>query len=100
MSADILEASNRFGKQPAVADDDGPHLEGACKCLACAHEWHGVAPVGVFGFECPACGLLRGAYVANVRRRTLHWQCNCGSILFAINDQTTYCVSCGAEQRF
>jgi predicted RNA-binding Zn-ribbon protein involved in translation (DUF1610 family) len=99
MSADILDAANRF-KRSAPVGDDGPHLEGACRCLACAHEWHGVAPVGVFSFECPACGLRRGAYVSNVRIGAEHWVCNCGNILFAINLGVTYCVSCGAEQRF
>lgn len=99
MSAEIIDANDRF-KKPVDTNDDGPYMTGACRCLACKHEWEGVAPSGAFSLECPSCGLWRGAFVANIRWGAEHWVCNCGNVLFAINLKVTYCVSCGLEQRF
>lgn len=39
-----------------------PHFQGPALCLACRHEWHAVAPIGLHQFECPACGTLRGVW--------------------------------------
>lgn len=41
--------------------DRTPHRTGMVKCLQCKHEWQETAPEEVYKFECPSCGLERGA---------------------------------------
>ena len=37
-----------------------PHYAGPCSCLACRHEWTGVAPIETDTLECPACHAMSG----------------------------------------
>lgn len=39
-----------------------PHLAGDVICLACKHEWAGVAEPGTIDLECPSCGCPRGVW--------------------------------------
>ncbi len=78
--------------------EEGSHLEGPAKCLACGHEWHAVGPTGVVNdLECPECSLPRGA-----RKTTLEpeggvvWRCNCGNDYFLLlMTGAPMCANCG-----
>lgn len=79
--------------------DRTPRLAGPAKCMACAHTWAAVAPIGTVDLECPACHLDRGRFVGNVTRAGLHWTCHCGNDLFHICPEGTYCPACGEWQK-
>lgn len=77
-----------------------PHLSGFCRCLACKHQWVGVAPVGVVWLECPSCSLERGRFISQAERNEPHWHCHCGNDLFFVSMQGPYCPNCGTAQKF
>jgi len=77
--------------------DRAPHAEGAARCVLCGHEWHQVANVGEWQFECPQCGTLHGLFVYPVARPGLVWTCHCGSIVFSRSPDGWYCYACGRE---
>lgn len=76
-----------------------PHMHGRCLCLACRHEWEGVAPNGLVWIECPACSLHRGRFLYHADRgEAKRWTCACGNDLFHITPAATYCPNCGSIQ--
>lgn len=76
-------------------DDQTPRQQGPARCIACRHEWHAVAPVGVGWLECPGCGLQHGHFVQPAQRDGEHWVCNCGCDTFFIMPVGPYCAQCG-----
>lgn len=80
--------------------DDGSHLEGPAKCLACNHTWNAVGPVGLVNdLECPECGLCRGA-----RTTTLEpsdgtvFRCYCGNDYYLLTmTGAPMCANCGVR---
>lgn len=78
--------------------EDGPHISGNAKCLACKHEFTAVAPVGTTDLTCPECLLERGvwAYPLTPADGKI-WQCSCGGFHFFILLNGYMCVSCGRQ---
>ena len=78
-----------------------PHLSGTARCLFCRHEWVAIADVGNHhGYECPACGLYRGAMLGLMHPRKSVFICNCGCDIFIIcGDEGVMCVNCGTVAR-
>lgn len=80
-------------------DAKTPHLSGEARCIACGHTWAAVAPVGTVNLECPACHLMKGAFIWPAWRAGAdHWQCRCGNILFILTRDGFYCPNCGEWQ--
>lgn len=83
--------------------DRTPHRTGMVKCLQCKHEWKAVAPEEVYEFECPGCGLERGAWCNHqpVMQGDLVYTCStCGGDYYVIcksPDHGIYhmCATCG-----
>jgi hypothetical protein len=72
-----------------------PHLTGEAVCLACKHEWVGVAPIGTVDIECPECKSQKGVLKHFVHRDGLHYLCNCGNPLLFATPDGCYCANCG-----
>ncbi len=80
--------------------EEGVHLEGPAKCLACGHEWNAVSPVGVVNdLECPACGIRRGARTGTLTPHDeIIWRCNCGNDYFLLTPVgAPMCANCGVR---
>lgn len=78
------------------------HLQGGMKCLACKHQWKGVAPVGAVGFECPECHCLRAVWMhpLNVSEGEKLFIClACDGTLFKIQPESAFCVGCGESHK-
>lgn len=75
----------------------GPHIEGPVRCVGCRHEWHAVAPVGVFNdLECPSCGAHKGIRLGTIEPDGDVWVCNCGCSYFALGRTgAPMCINCG-----
>lgn len=91
---------------PLRPEKRDPHVSGKARCLACKHEWVAVAPVGTIDFECPSCGLMRGAWMYPVQphRDEKVWQCACGATTFwflilADGSNWLTCVGCGKDHQ-
>lgn len=78
-------------------DDHRPHNSGPAKCLACKREWVATAPVGAVELECPGCGCMTGTFAGLCHTAFLQPQCDCGSMLFAIDVHSPYCIRCGSR---
>ncbi len=76
-----------------------PHSSGKARCLACAHVWIAVSPIGTIWMECPACKLMKGRYVFEHQWDRPHWTCNCGCDLFSVTPEGFYCPNCGEWQK-
>jgi len=75
-----------------------PHMDGEAKCIQCGHEWAHVAPLGSDPwFECPSCGLMKGAFKYNCEPEVF-WQCNCKNTLFVLGNTGIVCTLCGLYQ--
>jgi hypothetical protein len=71
-------------------------VSGECKCIACKHEWVGVAEIGTFELECPQCQTMKGVFKRFCSRIESHFQCNCGCEIFGVTDRGIYCLVCGS----
>lgn len=91
----LLDEARRLKEEKAQ-----PHIQGPALCLACKHEYHVVAPVGidVSKMECPACGAMRGTFATHIENSGQHWACDCGNHLFAITAEGVYCPCCSKWQ--
>ena len=79
-----------------------PHIEGMCRCMACQHEWHAVAPVGQLGLECPQCHLLRGEWIWPIEPADgkSRFACKCNAQLFYyLETGWLLCAGCGQYHR-
>ncbi len=77
-------------------EENTPHLSGKARCIACAHEWIAVAPIGEIWLECPARHGGRGIFKEHVDLGGRHYVCLCGNYLWAIHEtHGLYCPSCG-----
>lgn len=76
-----------------------PHMEGDAVCLDCGAKWVAVTEIGVFYFECPKCGSLKGIFSAPVIPDTA-WVCQCGNMFFTITPNHAMCARCGLAQNF
>lgn len=107
MSAEIIP----FKRPEPPAEDDTPHIAGQFFCMACDHEWQGVAPhqPGPLQYgspnnpvQCPSCHAVRGyvkfdfmpAEGENV------WSCTCENQLFVLTTTHIMCPCCGLKQVF
>ena len=81
-------------------EQNGEHLSGRARCVACHHVWMAVATVGVQILTCPSCGVQRGYFVAIIERAEPHWKCACGNFLFFVTQKGIYCPVCAAYQVF
>jgi hypothetical protein len=71
-------------------------LSGPARCMECRHKWAAVAPAGTVILECPACSMMKGAWVgAIISERSDIWQCKCGNDLFAVYRIGIMCARCG-----
>jgi hypothetical protein len=77
-----------------------PHLSGSACCIACAHSWVAVAPVGTTWLECPSCGTHKGLFTGACCPPDGGeiWTCNCGSEVFYITPRAVHCYNCGVHQ--
>lgn len=75
-----------------------PHIVGAAHCIACAHKWTSVAPVGSVWLECPNCKCDKGLMDQPCVRELPTWTCNCGNDLFHVTKDGYYCPNCGDWQ--
>lgn len=69
-------------------------VSGPIRCRGCGHKWIGVNPGGVYEFECPECGTMKGVrdtFVTPERR----FVCNCGCDVFSFSEKNVYCANCG-----
>jgi len=76
----------------------GRWLQGPCICLACRHEWQGVAPVGAIDLVCPGCGCPRGVYKTPLvpGAEQLTFVCDCGCYAFYVfPENQIMCMGCG-----
>lgn len=80
------------------------HFSGRVVCLACNHEWVGVAATGSTGLECPQCHCMRGVWKFPLMpaESRLVYQCNCGCTAFFVmlkepDDIEIMCHGCGAH---
>lgn len=97
MSAEVISL---FGTREETT------VEGSAKCVQCGHQWQAIVPAGTFWFECPECGLHRGAFIYPIGGGTgdQEFRCNeCDSeILTAVwKAGAAYpvilCVKCGTD---
>jgi hypothetical protein len=73
-----------------------PHSTGDARRLQCGHEWLATAPAGEVWLECPACKILRGAFIGpSYPIDGQVWQCNCGNQLFLLTHDGPMCPQCG-----
>lgn len=74
-----------------------PHDKGGAICLGCKHKWNAVVPSGLLSFECPACGLLKGAWLGIhvPPSGTARLVCNCANDLFIVTPDYCMCAACG-----
>lgn len=78
-----------------------PHISGAAICLACRHEWTGVAPIGVFELECPECSTMRGVWRYPLKSSADYaiWTCTvdgceCQHMTIAAHKEGGYWIEC------
>ena len=77
------------------------HLNGPALCLACRHEWVGVAPVGTQELECPSCKSMKGIFTKFVAYADVpNWRCSaCEGFMFTVllleDTPTLACIGCG-----
>jgi hypothetical protein len=78
--------------------------QGLAICIGCRHEWHQVAPVGDFQFDCPSCGSNKGIfkYPFGAHVGDSVFKCNCGcEALTAYMHKGKFwlrCMNCGVDQ--
>ena len=77
-----------------------PHLKGDARCVACAHTWVAVAPVGTTWLECPSCHTEKGLFVAACwpGKGIGVWTCHCGCDVFFLTPRSVQCPNCGTAQ--
>ena len=93
--AEVVE----FKSKAQIEEDNIPHLSGTAVCMQCKEEWVAVVPAGTVWLECPKCGSMKGLMKYSCERKdTMHWTCQCGSQLFHITQEGTYCPNCGTWQ--
>lgn len=91
----IVSLEDHRAKAKAARD---PHLSGMARCLACKHKWAAVAPPGTADLQCPACGLLRGAWQFGVSPPvgSNKYVClSCGCDVFRLSTLELLCIACG-----
>lgn len=80
-----------------------PHMDGDAKCIGCGHQWHAVAPVGVWQLECPSCETMKGVFQHPVGAMDgdLLFACVCGcEALTAYQRAGRFwlrCMACGTD---
>jgi predicted RNA-binding Zn-ribbon protein involved in translation (DUF1610 family) len=82
--------------------EDTEYQNGPVRCMACRHEWHARAPVGVWQFECPSCGCDKGVWAGfvDVAEGDSFWRCDCGGDIYRISSEGTFCIICGSWHSF
>lgn len=55
-----------------------PFREGQARCLACGHQWHAVARVGVDALQCPGCDTIRGVFDGPMTMNSAYFVFTCG----------------------
>ena len=76
--------------------ENSPHLTGNAVCMACLHEWAVVCPLGVYEFECPKCGCLKGVPKTYIAPKGEVWVCKCGNAFMYIKSGgRVMCANCG-----
>ncbi|MCZ6898339.1 MAG: hypothetical protein O7D95_06520 [Betaproteobacteria bacterium] len=80
--------------------NQGEYKTGECKCLACDHEWVGVAPVEEYLFECPECGMTKGQHKYPVMEEGDYYECKCKSLTFTVTMNGVGCANCGLKTSY
>lgn len=74
-----------------------PHREGEARCLNCKHEWMAVAPAATINLECSQCGTFQGMFKGIAQTEFAQWRCECGELVFFIDERGPYCCHCGVR---
>lgn len=79
-----------------------PTAKGQAFCMACAHEWTAVVPVGEPRLECPGCHRMTGMFKFEFvpPEDTMVLTCECGNQLFYMTPNGRLCPSCGDYRRY
>lgn len=79
------------------------HFAAKVVCLACKHQWIGVAAVGATDLECPECKCPRGVwhYPLTPAQERKVFQCKCGCCAFyVLQGDQIMCMGCGQHTQF
>ena len=91
-------------RRPASAPTQAEQQWGSGEafCIACGHEWAGVAPTGTTTLECPACHAHKGKWKFEFypAEGQMIRVCNCGNRLFYLTPDGHLCANCGIYQRY